>query len=320
MAATKRGNNEGAISKKPNGKWRAWVTIDSKRPSKTFATRKECQDWIREMLNKYDLGYSPVTGKRILKDYLEEWMQRHAREIKESTASQYRYKIRKFVLPYIGDKKLEELTLPFMDRYYEMLLREGFGNRSVRYVHQILHKAFADAVKYGYIIRNPAHGATLPRIPQKEMQNLDAHQASTFLIAAMTSKLEALFYLALVTGMRQGELFGLKWDDLQWKSGALHVKRQASPYPGSRGGIHRTENPGGSPQIWGSTSIIPPHIRRPRRDSNPQPPDSKSVTLSIELRGLWVAISSWRAHYTILKQRLARTSLSCQSFSVFLIN
>ena len=96
----------------------------------------------------------------------------------------------------------------------------------------VLHKALNKAVRYNLIIANPTSGASLPRYRHPEMKVLDANQVSLFLIAAQGSYYEVLYYLAIHTGMRQGELFGLKWDDLRWQSAVLNVQRQVKREPG----------------------------------------------------------------------------------------
>jgi len=85
-----------------------------------------------------------------------------------------------------------------------------------------MHKA----VELGYLSRNPADGTTRPRLEQKEMLVLNEDQAYQFLIAAQQSRLYALYHLAIKTGMRQGEILGLRWDDLNWRTGILQIKRQ----------------------------------------------------------------------------------------------
>jgi integrase len=232
MAKNKRANNEGSIRTLENGRFRVEIMVDGHRSSATRDTRKECQDWLREKLNQRDMGYTPLEGKVSVREYLQRWMTRHSLELKGTTAKQYQNNLELYVYPQIGERELGELTLPFIDHYYSKLLSGGCSDFSLRYTHRILHKAFEDAIKYGYLLRNPTHGATLPRISPKEMMILEENEVSAFLIAARASRLEALFYLATVTGMRQGELFGLKWDDIQWQRGALRVQRQAVPIPG----------------------------------------------------------------------------------------
>jgi integrase len=90
------------------------------------------------------------------------------------------------------------------------------GIRLVRVIHSILHRALNKAVKYDLVVKNPTQGAALPKYKHAEMKFLDESQIPIFLIAARGSKYEALYYVAITTGMRQDELFGLKWSDLHW--------------------------------------------------------------------------------------------------------
>ncbi len=113
-----------------------------------------------------------------------------------------------------------------VERLYTNLISSGVGMRTVRLVHAVLHAALEKAINYGHIGRNPAHGPSLPRYTHSEMKFLDANQATQFLIAAKDSRNEALYYMAIHTSMRQGELFGLKWTDLNWNNGELKIQRQ----------------------------------------------------------------------------------------------
>ena len=84
---------------------------------------------------------------------------------------------------------------------------------------------------YGLILHNPAAGVTLHQYKPAEMQIWDDSQVSVFLVAAEDSPKKALYHLALTSGLRQGELFGLKWTDLHWNSGTLQVQRQMQRVP-----------------------------------------------------------------------------------------
>ncbi len=103
----------------------------------------------------------------------------------------------------------------------------------MRILHAVLHRSLEQAVRWGMIDRNPAKAVIRPKPCRKEIQTLNSHQARQFLIAAQGSRYEALYYLAITTGLRAGELLGLKWDDLDWRTGYLHVQRQVQRLAGN---------------------------------------------------------------------------------------
>jgi len=111
-------------------------------------------------------------------------------------------------------------------------LDKGVSARTVLLTHSVLHKALNQALKLGLIGRNPAQAVSRPKVSYKEMRVLTSDEARTFLSAAEGTRYRALFHLALHTGMREGELLGLKWDDLDWVTRQLQVKRQLQVMPG----------------------------------------------------------------------------------------
>ena len=127
---------------------------------------------------------------------------------------------------------MRDLRLVDIERFYSQLLQNGMGARTIRVIHNILHSALDKAVRYGLVVYNPTQGATLPKYTHDEMMVLDSDQVSRFLVAAQNSPNYALFHLAITTGMRIGELFGLKWSDILWNSGVVHVQRQKQYVPG----------------------------------------------------------------------------------------
>ncbi len=233
MAKKIRGRNEGSIHKRSYGAYRAQIYLDGKRVGKTFKTKAEAQDWLSQMKYHLGRGYDLEGSQMTLREYLQQWLKTKSASVRESTLYQYRLQIQNHIIPTLGDVPLQELRLARIENFYADLLASGLSIRTVRYVHSVLHRALEKAVQYDLVVRNPAHGANLPKYSHKEMIVLDVYQVSQFLIAAQGSYYEALYHLAIKTGMRQGELFGLKWTDLQWQSGTLQVQRQVKRVPGS---------------------------------------------------------------------------------------
>jgi integrase len=133
---------------------------------------------------------------------------------------------REYILPHLGKIKLRELRPENIQGLYNWLLEQGIGTYTVLKAHAVLQSALSHAVKIGVIGHNPASVTIPPKKPAEEMTILDEGQVSQLLIAAHGSQLEALLHLALATGMREMELLGLKWVDLDWVKQTLKVERQ----------------------------------------------------------------------------------------------
>jgi integrase len=109
---------------------------------------------------------------------------------------------------------------------YNAETNKGTSPRMVQYIHTVLRRGLNIALRWGLINRNPALTITLPKLKRKEMKTLNDSQVRVFLSAAKGLRYEALFWMAVFTGLREGELFGLKWSDLDWGKKHLRVQRQ----------------------------------------------------------------------------------------------
>ena len=112
-----------------------------------------------------------------------------------------------------------------IQKLYAQLLARGLSSSTVHHLHAVLHRAFASGVKQGVFLQNLCDFVDAPRMAKTEMRTFSAEQARIFLAAIFDSRYEALFALALSTGMRQGELLGLSWDNVDVERGIIYVKR-----------------------------------------------------------------------------------------------
>ena len=230
--AKRRGRNEGTLYKCPNGRWRAQASLEGSRASFTANSKAECQSWLRKMRNQAERGWNYAGSTMTLEEYLPIWLENSQASLRLKTHDQYRRTIEKHILHHVGKIRLKDLHTERVERFYASLLKSGSGVRTVRIVHAVLHRALEKAVRYGLILRNPTQGAALPQYKHAEMLVLDETQVSQLLVAANDSRHKALYHLAVITGMRMGELFGLRWSDLQWISGRIYVRRQVQYVPG----------------------------------------------------------------------------------------
>ena len=240
-----RGHNEGSIGKTlRNGKYRAQFLLpNGHRISRSFRSKKDALAWLFEMRKEVEKGYAGTSTKVTLRSYLEDWLTRHAK-LKEKTKQDYRKHIEKYVNPKLGEIKIGTLKRPIVENFYLSLL-ETTTPSMVEHIHRTLHSALEAAVEQGMLMINPAHHAdnVIPEggiesslnCSRGEMRFFNDNEARTFLIAARSSPLEALYHLALKTGARQGELLGLKWSDLDWKTARITIQRQYQSIPNGNG-------------------------------------------------------------------------------------
>ena len=221
-----RGKNEGSIHQRKNGTWRAQVSLDGQRLSFTGKTRRECQNWIKQTVQQIDHGLTYASTTITIEDHLESWLTIVKASKRHSTWLHYEHLSRNFVCPHLGKLKLKDLRPDQIQAFYNRLLADDVGIHTVIKIHIMLHSALGHALKTGLVNRNPADAAVPPKAPTKEMQFLDSSQVSQLLIAARGGRLEALLHIAVTTGMRQMEILGLKWTDLDWIKQTLKVERQ----------------------------------------------------------------------------------------------
>ncbi len=226
--AKRRSNKEGSIYKRPDGSWRAQVSVGGRRLSYSAKTQRECQAWIKETVQKVDAGHSFKGDEKPLAEFLSGWLVSIKSSRQSTTWNLYERIIRDHIVPVLGEIRLGNLRPEQVQSLYDRKIEKGVGLRTVQQTHEVLRCALKQAVKLGMLGRNPVDAATPPKRTHKEMRFYDDAQAQGLMIAAMATEDRhlALYQLAITTGMRQGELLGLKWNDLDWERRSLQVHRQ----------------------------------------------------------------------------------------------
>ena len=225
--STRRGNGEGTIYQLPDGRWRAQATIAGKRTGVYGRTRREAQQKLRQLLGAAERGLLPPAEKLTLARHVERWLEdvvRHTR--KPRTYRSYSDSARLYILPALGAAKLTQLQPNHVQQLYADLLDRGLSAKTVKIVHSALHCALDQAVEWNLAPRNVAALARPPRVRRKEIEHLDAEQARRLQAVADETRWAALVAVALATGMRQGELLGLTWADVDFEQGVVRVRRQ----------------------------------------------------------------------------------------------
>ncbi len=236
----KRGNGEGTISRRKNGGWMAQYYVHTvggrKRKTLYGKTRKEVAKKLAKAMVDRDGGLIFDAGKMTVGEYLDRWLSDSARgTVRKSTYDSYKRQLERYVHPALGQLALKKLTELHVQGLYRSMQDRGLSARTVRYTHAILRRALKQAVRWKYIPRNPCDDADPPKLQRDEMRPLDQEQARRLLDTTRHSgpngepdRFHAFYVLAIHTGMRPGELLGLKWEDVDLEAGILSINRTLS--------------------------------------------------------------------------------------------
>jgi integrase len=197
-----------------------------------FRTKRDAEDALTQSLDRVRTGTWADPGRITVAEYLEQWLEGIRPSLRPKTAASYEDALRGWVLPRVGSLRLAGLTAPRLRALYGELLESGRRNgsgglspRSVQYAHRIVSHALKDAVDHGLLVRNPASLVKPPRVPKPPMRVWSADDARRFLGAVAEDRLGALWTLMLTTGLRRGEVLGLRWEDIDFKRGRLAVRQ-----------------------------------------------------------------------------------------------
>lgn len=245
--AKKRANGEGSIRKRKDGRWEGRYTaghnLETGKPiyrNVLGKTQAEVKEKLKTAIQETQSLDFSKTGQYTLGQWMDVWYENYAKiKVRPSSHQTYKGYIENHIKPNIGDIPLEKLTTLDLQRLYKTLLAngrvdrleskgqpKGLSPKTVRNIHQILSSALKLAQEQRIILTNPAEGCALPKVEHREMKTLPVEQLQSFLREAKDSGVFELYYLELATGLRRGELLGLKWEDIDLEHGDLRVRRQ----------------------------------------------------------------------------------------------
>jgi integrase len=188
-------------------------------------TRDEVHEKLIEALGNRAQGLVFDAGNLTVGEYLTRWLNDSVRgTVRPSTFEVHRHMIEPHIVPALGRLKLKDLNSAHVRGFYREKLDSGLSAATVRKMHSVLRKALMQAVLDGLIPRNVCEAVKPPKVERKEIKPLDREQANALLEVASGDRLEALYVLAIHTGMREGELLGLKWEDVDLKAGVLRLR------------------------------------------------------------------------------------------------
>lgn len=241
-SSKKTANGGGSIRKKTvmkNGKaytyWEARVTVSAdpmtgkqRQRSITGKTQQEVAQKLRQLTAEIDNGTYREPSKMTVGEWLNTWQEQYLNDLKPLTKEMYATAVRIHLKPALGMKKLDALLPADIQRFYNSLMQgeKPLSAKTIKNIHGIFHRALQQALDLGYLRNNPANPCRLPRVEKPIIHTLDDVSTKKFLKAIQGHRFENLFLVTLFTGLREGEVLGLKWDCVDFTNGSLLVGRQ----------------------------------------------------------------------------------------------
>jgi integrase len=227
--AKRRGRGEGSIRQRKDGRWEARISLEGGKRRSIFGVSRAAvaKRMVTDLKGQQD-GL-PVPGEQLtLGRHLTTWLEDIKNEVRPSTQESYERLVRLHVLPDLAKVRLVRLTPEHLRSLFNAKLASGLSLRTVRYIRAVLRSALQQALSEGKVGRNVAVLAKMRKQdddgePARIMKTLTRDQAKALLNAAAGDPLEALYVLAITTGMRQGELLGLRWPSVNLPKATLSV-------------------------------------------------------------------------------------------------
>jgi integrase len=252
MAAKRRGNLEGNIRLRSDGSWEARVAAGVRpdgavrRRSFYGRTRREALEKLQEALSAERRGLPTPSETKTVSRFLTEWLEDVERSLAPKTFRRYREMVQQHIIPELGRIKLSKLGPHDVTVMLRRKQDAGLSPRSVHHLRAVLRRALNVAIRRGELLRNPAALADPVKVTEHEVMLMPPEEAQAILAAFCDHPLEPIVAVALWTGLRQAEILGLRWRDVDFDRRRITVA----------GTLQRLES------AW---QLLPPKTRRSAR-------------------------------------------------------
>ena len=243
MKKTRGANGKGTVYRRSDGRYCAQMTIKNsnllpyhgKKLTTYGRTQKEAWEKMLKKKKDWEEKNMHQASNTRLKDWLDEWMNKYQKlALRNKTWESYRWYINRHILPELGNKKLCEITPIMIQRLYasklqpektEAISPRPLSNSSIKYIHSILSNSFKQAYELELIKASPMDKIRPPKLSRKEREMPEEEQFDALLAALKNERYYIVYLLAFGSGMRRGEIAGLKWNDIDFKKKTITVQR-----------------------------------------------------------------------------------------------
>lgn len=255
---------KGRVRRRGKNSWE--LTIDTGRDAQGKRQRKfvnvrgtkaDADRQLRELLTHLEGGLSLHSSRSTVGEFLNSWLSVYAEpNTSARTVQGYRGVVSRYLTPHLGNLPLSKLTPQHVQRMYAEMRSQGLANRTTLGAHRILKQALGHAVKWGLVVRNVCDAVDAPRSRRRHMRTLDVGDVSTFLDMTSRSPYGPIFELAFWTGMRRGELMGLRWVDVKLDGRMLSVTQTLVRLTGRGLQVAEPKTPGSRRRISLGNSAV----------------------------------------------------------------
>lgn len=250
MAKRKRKSGTGTVRLRKDGRWEGRIVVgynekgNPKTKNVLAPTKENCIEKLNALQNELAINLEQsnknIKPEMQFGDWIDFWYKNYSKpKLRLTTQEGYENSIYNHIIPQLGNIPLNKLTQNDFQLFYAQLKNngrlkdreksgKGLSDRMIRACHAICRTALEKAVKENLIKENPTEGCKLPPKKTKEMQVLTTEEMQRFLIQAKEEDFYVQAILELSTGLRRGEFCALQWDDLNFKTGELQIKRQVN--------------------------------------------------------------------------------------------
>lgn len=227
MAHGRRGNREGSIVKRSDGRWMARASLpNGKRRAVYGTTRQDVAAKLNAMLRDVERGMPALDERQTVAAYLDHWLASSVKpNVRPATYTSYARHVRMHLAPTLGRHKLTRLTPQHVEALWAAKLADGLSASTIQRIRATLRRALNQALKWELVSRNVAALANAPKATRPHFDPLTPDQARALIAAARGDRLEALYHLVLSTGLRSGEALGLRWEDVDLDGRAVTVRK-----------------------------------------------------------------------------------------------